>query len=98
MPKQGYTHLVFLNNKIDEKIWSLYAPFCTEIQYKGSDKKHPAMLCSKPIFTASYLEVTAHFKSNEQIKIHLPSSLVLLIREVSNGERISLGFAPQVSQ
>ncbi len=99
MAKPAHTHIVYLNNNIDQKIWSLYAPFCTEIRHKDSDKKHFAMLCSNLNFTAPfYLQVTAHFKQDTHIELKFPHSLVLLIQEVSSADKTPIGFAPEVAQ
>lgn len=99
MPKSLYSHLVYLNNAIDQKIWHLYAPFCAEIQSKGNTIKHHTLLCSNiELYGSFYLQVTAHFKSNQTINLKVPHSLILLIREVSSEDKIVIGFAPKVSQ
>ena len=99
MAKSIYTHLVYLNNNIDPKIWSLYAPFCQEWPAKNSDIKHYAMLCSNiDLSSVSYLQVTAHFSISKKIKLKVPHHLVLLIRTLSDEDTTVTGIAPKVSQ
>jgi hypothetical protein len=94
--KSKYTHLVFLNQKVDPEAWSLYVPFCTEIK-TNETKRHAILGSDIGLFGASYIQVKAHFKDSV-INIKLPNSAVLLIQEVASEEKkVVRGFAPKVS-
>ena len=90
-----YTHIIYINNHIDSNLWAIYAPFCGTL--KINDIECSVMLCSNIDFFGPFIQTDVHFK-NAKVNIKFPSSLALLIQEVSDEAKPQMGFAPQFSQ
>ena len=93
MTNKEHTHLVYLNKTVDEEKWSMYAPFCTEIEIQK--KKYSVLPCSVAdiagIRHSQDLHVAVHTES-PPISLKIPHSMILLIQD-----KTALGFTPEHS-